>query len=406
VIPAWNAAGTITRALESVLSGATATVECVVVDDGSTDGTADVVAALAALDPRVVLVRAPENGGASAARNLGLAAAQGEWLTFLDSDDVLLPRGLDALLRGAADGGIRAVVGQRVWTDGTKRWITAAYDRPDIRTPSRRTSLVERPGLLSYASATGKLFHHSVAEGLQFEGRVLGDQPWTIRALLRAGDDIAVIGDVVYEWRRGAASGTSSITAAKRSSARLAAEAARVAVRAFGEVREEAALQLSDPVARQVVVASYFERLVELDLAGAVRRAVARRDAGTAELFAAIEAFVLAAPADVVRGSRALAEAILRPPLDAWLLLPQPAKTAYVGLLRSIDAANPGLVEARIGRGPLGRAVRLLLASEQAPRWGLATLLLAPRLPVFAVRMLGRPGPRRQPDAIRGASPR
>jgi Glycosyl transferase family 2 len=369
----------------------------VVVDDASTDGTLNVVEQVAATDARVVLLRAPANGGASAARNLGLAAARGEWLTFLDSDDVILPGGLEALVAAVADGETRAVVGQRVWSDGRTRWITATYDQPDIRTPVRRTSIVERPGLLFYASATGKLFHRSLVDGLAFEGRVLGDQPWTIRALLRAGDRISVIGDVVYEWRRDLPAGTSSITAAKRDSARLAAEAARVAIRALAEVADEAAVQLGDRGARDRVVAAYFDRLVRSDFAGPVRRAVARGDAGTAELLAAIEAFLAAAPADFVGASKAVAPELLRPPLDRWPWVREPARRSYVRLLRSVVGAHPEQARRLAGPGPLGLAVRMLVASDRSSARLSASLLLAMRLPAVLLRRLRRGRTSRRP---------
>jgi hypothetical protein len=400
ILPAWNAAGTIGRALDSALSARLAEVECVVVDDGSTDGTADIVAGRAATDSRVVLLREPTNSGPSAARNRGLDAARGEWLTFLDSDDVLLPGGLDALIRGAEVGATVAVVGQRVWTDGRSRWVTAAYDKPDIRLPGRK-SLATSPGLLYYASATGKLFNRTVVNGLRFEGRVLGDQPWTIRALLRAGDRITVIRDAVYEWRRDTAAGSSSITAAKRDSARLAAEAARVAIRALAEVAEEAASQLPEPTARRDLVAAYFERLVRSDLAGPVRRAVTRADLGTDALFAAIEAFLAAAPHEVVAASESLAPAIVRPPLDHWLWLGGSAKRAYLRMLRSIVSAHPELPARWARPSPLRLAIRILLGSDGAPARLAADVLLAVRLPAVMLQRLRRA----RTDGRRAVSP-
>ena len=160
IVPCWNAAATVGRALASVLEDQPIEVECVVVDDASTDGTGDVVAALAAADPRIVLVRSPQNGGASAARNLGLPHVRGEWLAFLDSDDRLLPGAIGALVSAAVLADALAVVGQRIWSNGEKTWLTKLYDQPDIREPGRK-SLVTHPGLMFYASATGKLFHRS-----------------------------------------------------------------------------------------------------------------------------------------------------------------------------------------------------------------------------------------------------
>lgn len=92
VIPAFNAAGYIAQALESVAAQDMAELEVIVVDDGSSDGTAKVVAEGF---PWVTLLR-KENGGAGSARNLGVAHARGSHVAFLDADDVWLPGKLHA----------------------------------------------------------------------------------------------------------------------------------------------------------------------------------------------------------------------------------------------------------------------------------------------------------------------
>jgi hypothetical protein len=361
IVPAWNAAGTLERAARSILDDATVEVECLIVDDGSTDGTAALADRLAAADGRIVVVRSPGNEGVSAARNRALPLVRGAWVTFLDADDRLLPGGLAALVRGTRQAGVRAVIGQRVWTDGRRRWRSVAYDIPDIRRPGRK-ALVTHPGLLRYASATGKLVDRSLIEGLRFEGRVLGDQPWTVRALLRAGDGILVLRDDVYEWsrpRRGAAS--SSITAAKLGSARLAAEAARVAIGALAEVAAEAEASVADPVARARLVDAYFRRLVESDLAGPVARAASRNDPAGDELFEAVGAFLASAPAGLVEGSNAVARAIVLPPLERWRGFGEPGRGAYVAMVRRLLGEHPGTID-RVAGGPLLRQALAVLA--------------------------------------------
>ena len=95
VIPAYNAARTIEQAIESALSQTMGDLELLVVDDGSVDPTAAVVVAHG--DSRVKLI-SRQNGGTSAARNTGIAAATGEWVAFLDADDVWLPDKLERQL--------------------------------------------------------------------------------------------------------------------------------------------------------------------------------------------------------------------------------------------------------------------------------------------------------------------
>lgn len=106
VIPAHQAAGVLAVALESVLAQTYAELEVVVVDDGSTDGTAALVEGYAAEDARVRLVR-QQNAGVSTARNRGMDEARGTFVTFLDADDWMEPDHVscmvDAALRTDAD---------------------------------------------------------------------------------------------------------------------------------------------------------------------------------------------------------------------------------------------------------------------------------------------------------------
>jgi glycosyltransferase involved in cell wall biosynthesis len=92
VIPAYNAAATVGEAIDSVLAQTYADFELVVVDDGSTDETAQIVAARD--DPRVRCVRT-ENRGVAAARNHGIELTSGELVAFLDADDAWQPEKLE-----------------------------------------------------------------------------------------------------------------------------------------------------------------------------------------------------------------------------------------------------------------------------------------------------------------------
>lgn len=100
VIPAYNAEGHLLRAIRSVLHQTESRVEVVVVDDASTDGTAEVAQGVA--DSRVRLLRNAANAGASASRNRAIEAARAPWVALLDADDWYRPDRLRRLLDAAA----------------------------------------------------------------------------------------------------------------------------------------------------------------------------------------------------------------------------------------------------------------------------------------------------------------
>jgi glycosyltransferase involved in cell wall biosynthesis len=107
VIPVFNGARFLAGAIDSALGQDGVSVEVIVVDDGSTDATARVAAGYG---ERITYLRQP-NRGPSAARNLGIARARGDFLAFLDSDDVWPPHNLFTLL-AAMTAGVDIVLGQ------------------------------------------------------------------------------------------------------------------------------------------------------------------------------------------------------------------------------------------------------------------------------------------------------
>lgn len=107
VIPTYNRAALIGRAVGSVLAQTAGDLELIVVDDGSTDNTAAVVRAVQ--DPRLIYLPQPQNLGVSAARNIGIRAARGEWVAFLDSDDRWRPQKLQRQLQDLQHSGFAGV---------------------------------------------------------------------------------------------------------------------------------------------------------------------------------------------------------------------------------------------------------------------------------------------------------
>lgn len=114
IVPAWNAAAFIEEALQSLRAQTLVDWEAIVVDDASSDLTRELVAAVAAVEPRIKLLGQPVNGGPSAARNRGLAEARGRYVALLDADDSYEPTRLVDLV-GLAERRGADMVSDNLW---------------------------------------------------------------------------------------------------------------------------------------------------------------------------------------------------------------------------------------------------------------------------------------------------
>lgn len=145
VVPFRDAGRYLSEAIASVQSQGWSDWEMLLVDDGSTDGSADIAAAAAVGDPRLRLLRRPSDAGpsAAAARNLGIREARGDFVAFLDADDVFQPDNLESRLRGfEAHPQVMVVYGptrwwhpgaeRRDWTEGMRREAGRVHRPPEL----------------------------------------------------------------------------------------------------------------------------------------------------------------------------------------------------------------------------------------------------------------------------------
>lgn len=146
IIAAYNIAPYVGRAVESALGQLGVTVEVIVVDDCSTDGTATALAGIT--DSRVRTIRLPSNQGAGAARNVAIPLANAPWIAILDGDDLMLPERLAHMLAVAKDQSADIVVDNllRRREDNGKEEIM--FDRRRLPSP-----LLELPQFLLGDSA-------------------------------------------------------------------------------------------------------------------------------------------------------------------------------------------------------------------------------------------------------------
>jgi CDP-glycerol glycerophosphotransferase len=215
VVPFYNNEDLLGDCLASIAGQTFSDLEVIMVDDGSSDGSAAIAAAQAAADPRFKLVQVP-NGGPGYARNRGVERTTGTYLAFVDADDALPPHAYERMLNTLESSGSDFVSGnvQRLGPHGVSQ--SALHSRA-IKGRKIGTHISKTPALFYDVSVWNKLFRKSFwdAHGLTYpEGMLWEDLQIITRAhvLARAVD---VIPETIYYWRerdKGALSITQSRT--------------------------------------------------------------------------------------------------------------------------------------------------------------------------------------------------
>ncbi|MCW2749179.1 MAG: hypothetical protein JWR83_289 [Aeromicrobium sp.] len=203
VVPVYNAADYVDASLTSIRRQDYRSIEIVVIDDGSTDASLRIVRRHARVDRRIVVL-SQANAGVGEARRAAVAAATGQYLTFVDADDTVPRGGLRAAMDVLGETGSDIAVMPYQRQDGMSvrpaaPWIRALHARP-----AKHTTLVERPDVLVNAIACAKIFRREFwdANGLVFPTVLAnGDQIVSAQAYLAAAG-IDISGEMAYTWRR------------------------------------------------------------------------------------------------------------------------------------------------------------------------------------------------------------
>lgn len=177
VIPIFNSAPYLSGCLASVSKQTIGDWEAILIDDASTDESAQIAASYCKQDHRFCLLQQPHNMGQSAARNLGMQHVKGEYLLFLDSDDALAPDYLEVMLHHIEDADVLQTGYKRVSLDGT---IT------EEKCPSwHRRYVLTSPCMRLYRTAwlreKGILF----TEGMIYEDVLFSARIWKAKPKIR-----------------------------------------------------------------------------------------------------------------------------------------------------------------------------------------------------------------------------
>ena len=199
ILPVYNREQSLKRAAEAVLSQSYKPIELIIVDDGSTDGTAELCRRLSEDHAEVTAIR-KENGGPSSARNLGLKAAKGEYIAFMDSDDGLDPHMYERLIRSIEESGaVIALCGfdsveKSEQPSGAGAFTDKREDMLELLTDIRR----------GFGwGVWNKVYKRGLLSGLEFDEklRINEDLDFNIRAFIKASA-ISYTNDKLYHYNK------------------------------------------------------------------------------------------------------------------------------------------------------------------------------------------------------------
>lgn len=200
VMPVYNTGLSLGKSVNSVLQSSYHNIECLIIDDGSDKETADFCDLLAKKDGRIKVIH-QKNGGVSAARNTGLKYAKGDYLVFVDADDLVEADMISSLADIAERENADVVVGgyRECYGDGRKKEFGC----------NRKTVISRGEGILTDFFTTNiigwnvwaKLYRRNSIKSIRFvEGKKVAEDMFFVYQTLKVIDTIAIYGFPIYRY--------------------------------------------------------------------------------------------------------------------------------------------------------------------------------------------------------------
>ena len=294
IVPVYNVEEYLGECFQSLSDQTLASMEIIVVDDGSTDGSRDIAADHAARDARFVMLDTLSNPGRGAARNRGIGAARGRYITFLDSDDTIpttaYQQMVDTLERTGSDFALGAVRRVRHGKRTVPAWTRTVHTVERLG-----VTIDEFPEAMLDVIACNRMFRRDFWNeriGVFEEGVAYEDHVPMVAAYLRAGA-FDVLSAFTYNWR------------IRENATSMGQQKHRIANLHDRLRAEREALRIVSAEASEPVRAAWLGRVVNTDLPVFVPAALVADDDYRAALQAAAADFLALAGPEALQHARA-----------------------------------------------------------------------------------------------------
>ena len=205
IVPAYNVRNYLPECLDSILAQTYRNLEIIVVDDGSTDGSGEMCDEYAAKDSRIKVIHQPKKN-ISVARNAGLDAAHGNYISFVDSDDFIHPSMLQTLKEGLEEHGADLSMISTVFLKSPERqtiYYTVPSSDGSIRVCTGRDlqMILMSDDYCRMGALWNKLYRRELVGSEKFEQTAAEDMVFNNRLFVRTQKAV-LLSDALYYWRR------------------------------------------------------------------------------------------------------------------------------------------------------------------------------------------------------------
>lgn len=200
VVPMYNVEDYIEETIESILAQTLNSIELILLDDGSTDNTVELVGKIINSFENVTLVL-KENSGPGSTRNLGIELSKGEYISFVDSDDMLPTDSIENMYNAAIEKGADLVTGMSESFNSEGKWLIASHLNSGAYEEGYK-NLLNNPEMLYTVGPCNKMYKKELIEDITFPAgiKVTEDHPFVIHAYLKA-KSIYTLDKIIYYYR-------------------------------------------------------------------------------------------------------------------------------------------------------------------------------------------------------------
>ncbi|WP_043929972.1 bifunctional glycosyltransferase/CDP-glycerol:glycerophosphate glycerophosphotransferase [Bacillus sp. EB01] len=270
ITPVYNVEEYLRETLDSLVNQTCKEIEIIMVDDGSTDSSPEIIEEYAKKYSNVVFIR-QENSGPGAARNNGLDNARGEFISFVDSDDILPEDALETMYEAAIEEGADVVTGASLSFNSKESWYIASHLNNGVYRPGEK-ALISNPELLYSLGPCNKLYRRSIVQDIRFplDIKVTEDQPFVIEAYLRA-KKMYTVDKIIYNYRQRETETNISLSQIVK------VDSVAVLSDIFKSLKLSDQLwdkYIQNKVSRNAIKTSYYMRIAQADIWPAIRSAI------------------------------------------------------------------------------------------------------------------------------------